>query len=62
MLYYFRWCFHSEGHDIKFGILSKDEDGKEIVIIPAHRVACHQTEEVGVINCTTAPATCKSTK
>ena len=57
-LYCFRWDFYSESHDIKFGVLSKDEEGKENVVIPVRRVPCHQSEEVGFILCS-APATCK---
>lgn len=54
-----RWAFYSDAHDIKFGVLSRDEEGRESVVMPVHRVACHQSEEVGVIACS-APATCKS--
>lgn len=54
-----RWAFYSDAHDIKFGVMSRDEEGRESVVMPVHRVACHQSEEVGVIACS-APATCKS--
>ncbi|XP_075220520.1 SEC14-like protein 2 isoform X3 [Lycorma delicatula] len=48
---FLKWGFYSDGHDIKFGVVSKDENGKETVIIPIHRVPSHQAEEVGVITC-----------
>lgn len=54
--YFLRWCFQSEGHDIKFGVACKDLDGNCHQIIPVHRVASHQNEEVGVLECP-APAT-----
>lgn len=48
------WEFRSEGHDIKFGILKKDEgtDAKTEVI-PIRRVASHESDEIGLITCET---------
>uniref|UniRef100_A0A8D8LHI7 SEC14-like protein 2 n=1 Tax=Cacopsylla melanoneura TaxID=428564 RepID=A0A8D8LHI7_9HEMI len=54
--YFLKWSFQTEGHDIKFGVSCKDLDGNCHQIIPVHRVASHQTEEVGVLECP-APAT-----
>lgn len=54
------WEFRSEDHDIKFGILKKDTNGTKKEIIPVRRVAAHQLDEVGILNCE-APATCKKT-
>ncbi|XP_054288769.1 SEC14-like protein 3 [Macrosteles quadrilineatus] len=51
-----KWGFYSDGHDIKFGVSSRDEEGKETMLVPIHRVACHQTEETGTLTCP-APAT-----
>ncbi|XP_043283407.1 SEC14-like protein 2 [Venturia canescens] len=45
------WEFRSEGHDIKFGIVRKNEDGGHEEIVPIHRVAAHQLDEVGVLTC-----------
>ncbi|XP_046680270.1 SEC14-like protein 2 isoform X1 [Homalodisca vitripennis] len=53
---FLKWGFYSDGHDIKFGVSSKDEEGRETVVVPVHRVECHKTEEVGTIECPT-PAT-----
>lgn len=55
------WEFRSEDHDIKFGIIKKNNTGEKIEIIPIHRVAAHQIDEVGVITCE-EPATCKLKK
>ncbi|XP_048508641.1 SEC14-like protein 2 isoform X2 [Athalia rosae] len=53
---FLRWEFRSEGHDIKFGIIMKNDDGAQSEIIPLHRVPAHQMDEIGVITCK-APAT-----
>lgn len=45
------WEFRSEDHDIKFGIIKKNNSGEKIEIIPIHRVAAHQIDEVGVLTC-----------
>ncbi|EFN84723.1 SEC14-like protein 2 [Harpegnathos saltator] len=45
------WEFRSEGHDIKFGILRKDTSGTKTEVIPIRRVASHQSEEIGILNC-----------
>nr|CAD7193621.1 unnamed protein product [Timema douglasi] len=47
----FRWDFKTEGHDIKFGVLCKNADEKDTVVIPIHRVTSHTVDEVGVITC-----------
>lgn len=54
--YFLKWCFQSEGNDIKFGISCKDLDGNVHQIIPIHRVASHHNEEIGILECP-APAT-----
>lgn len=50
------WEFRTEDHDIKFGIMKKNQDGKEMEIVPMHRVAAHQLDEVGIVTCD-VPAT-----
>ncbi|XP_066596656.1 SEC14-like protein 2 isoform X2 [Prorops nasuta] len=45
------WEFRTEDHDIKFGILKKNKNGKDEDVIPVHRVAAHQLEEIGVLTC-----------
>lgn len=50
------WEFRSDDHDIKFGILKKDADGSKKEIIPIRRVAAHQLDEIGILNCE-VPAT-----
>ncbi|KYN07480.1 SEC14-like protein 2 [Cyphomyrmex costatus] len=48
------WEFRSEGHDIKFGILKKDEtNGTKTEVIPIRRVASHQSDEIGLLTCET---------
>ncbi|XP_046475305.1 SEC14-like protein 2 isoform X1 [Neodiprion pinetum] len=53
---FLRWEFRSESHDIKFGIIEKNEEGAQSEVIPLHRVPAHEMDEVGVITCK-APAT-----
>ncbi|CAH1403383.1 unnamed protein product [Nezara viridula] len=48
---FLKWGFYSDEHDIKFGVLVKDDKGKETSIIPVHRVTCNETEEIGVVSC-----------
>ncbi|XP_012277887.1 SEC14-like protein 2 [Orussus abietinus] len=50
------WEFKTENHDIKFGVIKKNNDGIQNEVIPLHRVAAHQMEEIGVLPCD-APAT-----
>ncbi|XP_014467504.1 PREDICTED: SEC14-like protein 2 [Dinoponera quadriceps] len=51
------WEFRSEDHDIKFGILKKDTtNGMKTEVVPIKRVASHQSEEIGILNCE-VPAT-----
>ncbi|XP_076673921.1 SEC14-like protein 2 [Andrena cerasifolii] len=50
------WEFRTEDHDIKFGIVKKDTNGKKKEIIPIKRVAAHQLDEIGILTCET-PAT-----
>ncbi|XP_057322215.1 SEC14-like protein 2 [Microplitis mediator] len=45
------WEFKTEDHDIKFGIIKKNDSGEKIEVVPVHRVAAHQLEEVGVLTC-----------
>ncbi|XP_012533432.1 SEC14-like protein 2 isoform X1 [Monomorium pharaonis] len=46
------WEFRSEDHDIKFGILKKDDtNGTKTEVIPIRRVASHQSDEIGVLTC-----------
>ncbi|KAG8225483.1 hypothetical protein J437_LFUL009476 [Ladona fulva] len=51
-----QWEFSSEGHDIKFGIIRKDEEGYETTAVPIHRVNCHLAAESGSVSCS-GPAT-----
>ncbi|KAJ8918626.1 hypothetical protein NQ315_013132 [Exocentrus adspersus] len=53
---FLRWDFRTEGHDIRFGITLKDEQGVESPVVRHRRVAAHQIDESGVIACQ-APAT-----
>ncbi|CAH1101405.1 unnamed protein product [Psylliodes chrysocephalus] len=53
---YLRWDFRTEGHDIKFGITLKDENGVESPVVRYKRVASNQIDESGVIACQ-SPAT-----
>ncbi|KAJ8952819.1 hypothetical protein NQ318_008140 [Aromia moschata] len=53
---FLRWDFRTEGHDIRFGVTLKDENGVETPAIRHRRVAAHQMEESGVLACQ-APAT-----
>nr|CAD7401319.1 unnamed protein product [Timema cristinae] len=48
---FLKWEFKTEGHDIKFGVLCKNADEKDTVVIPIHRVTSHTVDEVGVITC-----------
>ncbi|KAJ8984842.1 hypothetical protein NQ317_013043 [Molorchus minor] len=50
------WEFRTEGHDIRFGVTLKDENGVESPAIRHRRVAAHQIVESGVLSCQ-APAT-----
>lgn len=50
------WDFRTEGHDIKFGIFKKESGGSAKEIVPLRRVAAHQIDEVGILNCE-VPAT-----
>ncbi|XP_024940464.1 SEC14-like protein 2 isoform X2 [Cephus cinctus] len=50
------WEFRTEDHDIKFGILRKTHDGGQTEIVPIHRVAAHQLDEIGILTCE-VPAT-----
>ncbi|XP_071446066.1 SEC14-like protein 2 [Hetaerina americana] len=51
-----KWEFSSEGHDIKFGIMRRDEEGSETTTVPIHRVNCHLAAETGTLPCS-GPAT-----
>ncbi|KAG5899924.1 hypothetical protein JTB14_002475 [Gonioctena quinquepunctata] len=53
---FLRWEFRTEGHDIKFGITLKDENGVESPVVRHRRVSSNQLDESGVISCQ-APAT-----
>nr|CAD7437655.1 unnamed protein product [Timema bartmani] len=48
---FLKWEFKTEGHDIKFGVLCKNADEKDTVVIPIHRVTSHTVDEMGVITC-----------
>lgn len=52
------WEFRSEGHDIKFGVLRKNDDGGQTEVVPVHRVAAHQMDEIGLVTCD-VPTTCE---
>ena len=52
------WEFRSEGHDIKFGVIRKDDNGKQTEIVPIHRVPAHELDEIGLLTCD-IPTTCK---
>ncbi|XP_033230551.1 SEC14-like protein 2 [Belonocnema kinseyi] len=45
------WEFRSEDHDIKFGIMRKNNEGAQIELIPMHRVSAHQMDEIGLLTC-----------
>ncbi|KAK9496821.1 hypothetical protein O3M35_012950 [Rhynocoris fuscipes] len=49
---YLKWAFYTDGHDIKFGVCMKDQNGKEREELPINRVTCSQTEEEGLLSCT----------
>ncbi|XP_018568661.1 SEC14-like protein 2 [Anoplophora glabripennis] len=53
---FLRWDFRTEGHDIRFGVTLKDEQGEESPVVRHRRVAAHQIDESGVVACQ-APAT-----
>lgn len=46
-----RWQFKTEGHDIKFGVLSTDVENIQTVVMPIKKVSCHEFEEIGVVKC-----------
>ncbi|XP_073985100.1 SEC14-like protein 2 isoform X2 [Rhodnius prolixus] len=48
---FLKWAFFTDGHDIKFGILSRDKSGKEKEELAISRVSCSQVEEEGVLTC-----------
>lgn len=52
-----RWEFKTEGHDIRFGVTLKDEQGAESPVVRHRRVPSNQVDETGVLACQ-APATC----
>ncbi|KAJ8964509.1 hypothetical protein NQ314_004797 [Rhamnusium bicolor] len=52
---FLRWDFRTEGHDIRFGVTLKDEEGIESPAVRHRRVAAHQIDESGVLACQ-APA------
>ncbi|XP_076302109.1 SEC14-like protein 2 [Lasioglossum baleicum] len=45
------WEFRTENHDIKFGIVRKDNSGTQKEVIPVRRVAAHQLDEIGILTC-----------
>lgn len=45
------WEFRTENHDIKFGIVKKDDNGMQKEVIPMRRVAAHQLDEIGILTC-----------
>ncbi|VEN40858.1 unnamed protein product [Callosobruchus maculatus] len=53
---FLRWDFRTEGHDIRFGVTMRDEQGAESPVVRHRRVAAHQIDESGVVACQ-APAT-----
>lgn len=57
IVYLFSWEFRSEEHDIKFGILKNENNGKQTEVVPIHRVAAHQMDEIGIFTCE-IPGTC----
>ncbi|KAL0271940.1 UNVERIFIED_CONTAM: hypothetical protein PYX00_005086 [Menopon gallinae] len=44
-----KWEFHTEQHDINFGVLRLEPDGKEEEEVPMHRVKCDKMDEVGIL-------------
>lgn len=50
------WEFRTENHDIRFGIMKKDNNGMRKEVLPMRRVAAHQLDEIGILNCE-VPAT-----
>ncbi|CAH1987338.1 unnamed protein product [Acanthoscelides obtectus] len=53
---FLRWDFRTEGHDIRFGVTMRDENGLNSPVVRHRRVAAHQIDESGVVACQ-APAT-----
>lgn len=50
--YLLKWEFKTIDHDIRFGIkMVNDQTGEENIEIPLHRVASHELDEEGLINC-----------
>lgn len=56
----YSWEFRTENHDIKFGIVKKDDNGMQKEVIPIRRVAAHQLDEIGILTCE-VPSTCEYT-
>lgn len=50
------WEFRTENHDIRFGIVKKDNNGTRKEVLPMRRVAAHQLDEIGILTCE-VPAT-----
>lgn len=58
VLLFRRWDFRTDGHDIRFGVTLKDEEGVESPAVKHRRVPSHQMDESGVLACQ-VPATCE---
>ena len=56
--YLFRWEFRTADHDIKFGVECFEDTGIKTTPIETHRVNCHQSDEIGVLQCL-SPCTCE---
>lgn len=56
----YSWEFRTENHDIKFGIVKKDDNGMQKEVKPMRRVAAHQLDEIGILTCE-VPSTCEYT-
>ncbi|XP_050537161.1 SEC14-like protein 2 [Daktulosphaira vitifoliae] len=48
---FLKWHFRTEGHDIKFGVLTTDSENIQTILVPIKKVSCHEFEETGVIIC-----------
>ncbi|XP_044755169.1 uncharacterized protein LOC123314116 [Coccinella septempunctata] len=53
---FLRWDFRTENHDIRFGVVVSDVEGKETPAVRLNRVSAHQMDESGVLACQ-SPAT-----
>ncbi|XP_017781925.1 PREDICTED: SEC14-like protein 2 [Nicrophorus vespilloides] len=53
---FLKWEFRTDGHDIRFGVSCRDEEGVVHEAVQLRRVASHQMDVAGVLSCK-SPAT-----